>query len=405
MNLQDRLLPEFFLDKNHGGALASGLLTAITQHGRVWPALAVCAILAICALLFVAMRARRLGADAGTAAAAIALVVLCMSARAGVAFDAAGWFFAALLLLVAGGGERYRWYLPAIVLIWSVMLDSGTIGAALVVAIATGIAIDERAWNARVKRAFAVALACVAASLFSAHGLSLVFGGARALYFDMLLPGADRQPLWSPGFSAAAFGAFAIAAIAAIGGAYRKHHSADVTVFVTTFTAALLDVRMAPFFAIAAAPPVLARYAATLHVPRPAGVVFAALSILAAVHWAPSDMTPAMLQSLRSDRRAHRVVCAKPSWCNSVMDLQADGITALTVGVPAASPSRSRKLQKRIDDDTIEIANEMHDAQADALLASEQTAAPALLLAQGGWHVLARDARSSRVLIVRDALR
>ena len=405
MNLNSRLLPEFFLDKNDRGAFASGVLQALTQHGRVWPALIICVFLALGALLFVALRARRLGLDSGTTAAAIALILLCMSARAGVAFDAAAWLFAAILLFVADAGERYRWYLPIAVLIWSVTLDSGTIGAVLIVARTVGIVIDERTLNTRVKQAVAVALACVAASLVSANGLSFVFGGARALYFDMLLPGADRQPLWSSSFSPTAFGVFAIVAIAAAGGVYRRRHNADVAVFVTMFTAALLDGRMAPFFAIAAAPPVLARYGATLRVLRFAGFIACALAVIAAIGWAPADMTPALLQSLRDDHRLHRVVCAKPSWCDSVMDLQNDGITALTVGVPSVSPAQSRKLQKRIDDDTVEIANDMREAQADALLASEETAAPSLLLAQGGWRVLTRDARSSRVLIVKERFR
>jgi hypothetical protein len=400
MNASSRLLPEFYLDKVDRGAFFAGLL-----RGDLRIAVGACALFALLALVFVALRARNERLRMGEIAAAVALVALSMSTRAGVALDAFAWGFAALLLLVAGLGERYRWYLPLIVLMWSICTDSGTIGAAIVMLRAFGDLIDDRAFTLRVRHSFAVALACCAASLFSAAGLSYVFSGARSLYFDMLLPGADRQPLWSSPVTLSAIGVFAIVAVAAIGGVARKRESGGVLVFVALLIAAVLDARMAPFFAIAVTPELIDRYASRIRVPAFAGFCFSALVIAAAVIVPPPTPSTVLLDSLAADRRPHRVVCVKPSWCNPVTDLHGSGITALTVGVPSAASVKDRLLQKRIDEDTSAIANDLRVAGADALIANEETAAPALLVAEGGWRVAARDARSDRILIVKEHVR
>jgi hypothetical protein len=62
-------------------------------------------------------------------------------------------------------------------------------------------------------------------------------------------------------------------------------------------------------------------------------------------------------------------------------------------------------LQQRIDQDTSSIGKDLREAQADALIANEQTAGPALLVAEGGWRVAARDAGTGRILIVKEHVR
>lgn len=390
MNPSSRLLPEYYLDKADRGALLSTLF-----NGDLRLAVAVCAVLALLALLLVALRARLLKLDAGATAAAVAIVALCMSSRAGIAFDTAAWFFAAALLLISDLGERYRWYLPVIVLVWSITVDSGTIGSAIVLL---------RAFNTRTIQHFSVAAACILASLFSASGLSLVFGGARSLYFDMLLTGADRQPLWSSPIVLSALGVFAIVTVAAVGGFARKERFGDVALFVTFFVAAVLDVRMAPFFAIAVAPPLFDRYGTMLRIPSYLGAGAAAAVLLVAVAVPPAAADAALFSQLTRDGRTHRVVCLKPSWCNPVLLMQAKGITALTVGIPSVSSLQDRQLQKRIGEDTAAITSDLRAAHADALVAFEQSAAPALLLAEGGWRVAARDG-GGRILIVKERVR
>lgn len=362
--------------------------------------LAVCAILAFVSLLLIALRARRLGVSAGGTAVAVALVALCMSSRLGIAFDAAAWFFAALLVFVLDRGERYQWYLPLIVLAWSVTVDSGTIGAAIVLIWSLGAFLDSRSRDVRMLKTLGIAIACCLASLVSASGVSLIFGGARALYFDMLLLGADRQPLWSSPVTLSAVAVFAIVVIAAIGGIARRKQTANALLFVSLLVAAVLDARMAPFFAIALTPVIFARYEGLLRIPSVLGVAAAAAAIIIAAAVHPASMNATLIAHLARDGRPHRVVCVKPSWCNPVALLRGNGITALTMGIPSASSPRDRQLQKRIDDDTSAIFNDLRLAHADAVIASELTAAPALLTAEGSWHVAARDG-DGRMLIVK----
>jgi hypothetical protein len=161
---------------------------------------------------------------------------------------------------------------------------------------------------------------------------------------------------------------------------------------------------MAPFFAIAVTPAVVARYANALRIPSIIGIATAAAVVLLAAAIPPASANATLISELTRDGRPHRVVCVKPSWCNPVALLRGRGITALTIGVPSASSARERQLQKRIDEDTASIGSELRAAHADAVIASELTAAPALLVDEGGWHIAAHD-NVGRILIVKGQLR
>jgi hypothetical protein len=178
-----------------------------------------------------------------------------------------------------------------------------------------------------------------------------------------------------------------------------------VLVFVVFLVAAVLDARMAPFFAIAVTPELIARYTSNVRVPAIPALCFAVLAIVLTVIVPPRSDSAKLFDSLATDGRPHRVVCIQPSWCNPVANLRSNGITALTVGVPAASSEKDRLLQQRIDQDTSSIGKDLREAQADALIANEQTAGPALLVAEGGWRVAARDAGTGRILIVKEHVR
>jgi hypothetical protein len=220
----------------------------------------------------------------------------------------------------------------------------------------------------------------------------------------MLLPGADRQPLWSSPLELSAVGVFAIVVIAAIGGIAQKKRTGEVAVFVALLVTAVLDARMAPFFAIAVAPALFARYAGILRIPSLVGAAFAAAAVIVAIAIPPPAANVTLLADLARDGKPHRVVCVRPSWCNAAALLRRNGITALTIGIPAASSPQDRALQKRIAEDTSAIAQELRAAHADAVVANEQTAAPALLVAEGGWRVAARD-DAGRILIMRARVR
>jgi hypothetical protein len=285
-----------------------------------------------------------------------------------------------------------------------VLLGSGTIGAALLLLRLIGGLIDERGFTARWRGDALIVTLSILASLFSAGGISLAFYGARALYFDMLLGGADRQPLWSSGPSLAAIAVWAIAVIAAAGGIARRAHSGEVCVFIALFVAAVLDARMAPFFAIAVVPPLLARYR-RFAVPLQIGAPVAAICVAAAaVVPLRSDAGPAsLLASVASDHHAHRVVCVKPVWCNPVLDLQSESINALAIGIPEASSPNERALQMRIADDSSHIIEQMRAAHADTLIATQAMSAAGLLLTTHGWHVVAREPSGYRFALQRES--
>jgi hypothetical protein len=391
MNGAERFLPEFYLDKHDSGALASLALTALSANGHVWVLFVVCALFIAATLALVAARARLLGLEAGSIAAVVALVVLSFSGRAGAGFDAAAWCFAALLLLVADAGERYKWYLPVIVAAWSILLDSGTIGAVLIVL----RVLDKRGTAL-------VASACALASLLSANGFSLAFHGGRALYFDMLLGGADRQPLWSFGATLPAIALWAIVVFAAAGGIARKSRTGEAAVFLAFLVSAVLDARMAPFFAIAVAPPLFARYR-SIAIPLRAAAPIMALCVAAAIATpVRSDAGPAaLLASVARDHRAHRVVCVRPAWCNPVLDLQPRTMTALAIGIPEVSNAKDRLLQKHIADDSSEIVEQMKAAHADTLIAAQSMGA-ASLLAMHGWRIVAREPSGYRFAVQQE---
>jgi hypothetical protein len=401
MNLAERLLPESYFDKHDAGALAAAPLAALSAHPTLLFIL--CILLIAGTLVLVALRSRLNGLQGGTAAVAVAVVALAMSGRIGSGFDPAAWCFLALLLTAADSGKRYRWYLPLIVAVWSVLLDSGTIGAAIVVLHFAGTLVDERAITARTREAGVIAVACVLASFLSATGISFAFSGARALYFDMLMVGADRQPFWSAGAPLAALTVCGIVIIAAAGGIARKNRSGDVCVFLAFLVSAVMDARMIPFFAIAVVPPLLERYE-SINVPLKVGAVACAASIVAALlSPVTSDAGPAaLLAALARDHRPHRVVCLRPAWCNPVLDLRSQGVTALETGIPEASSPGARRLQKRIIDDSAAIVEELQEAHADTLITASSSSGAGLLLTLPGWRVAARETSGNRFVLQRE---
>jgi hypothetical protein len=110
---------------------------------------------------------------------------------------------------------------------------------------------------------FDAVLACVW-YFFAAAVLMLVDGKfwstiaiALAVASALLLVQGAPHPLWTSPPALPAIGAFGIIALAAAGGVLRRG-LAEGIVFGITLVAAIYDVRLAPLFAIAAAPMVLA---------------------------------------------------------------------------------------------------------------------------------------------------
>lgn len=145
----------------------------------------------------VGVRARDLGLNRVRIIAAMLLAGLCLVSQFGTVLACVWYFFVAAALMLVDGKERSQ----------------------------------QQVWSA-------ITIALTAASVF------------------LLVQGAPR-PLWTSPPALPAIGAFGIIVLAASGGVLRRGVPAGI-VFAITLVAAVYDARLAPLFAIAAAPAVLA---------------------------------------------------------------------------------------------------------------------------------------------------
>lgn len=387
--------PEYFLNAYDSHALAAPILRVLA-NGPAWAAEALCALAAAAALATVAARCRTLGLGVAGTSAALLLVALCAGARFELTFQPFEWLLAGLIILVLGSRRQLRWIALPLVLTWAILFDSATIGAGIVVLYAAGRRKDG-----------ALAVAAAAASLLTPHGFSLDFSGARALYLDALLPGADRVALWTSPWTLPGIGVFAIVALTAAGGLARIRR-ADTLLFAGLLICTMADARMAPFFALAAAPCAVEAFLDWIHVNRreavPAMGVLCTVTLLATALVALSPHPPTarrgadqLLDALGNTGGKHRVICLQAAWCDPVAKFPS--VTALVYGRAAASTRAQRRLQQQIAAGSIDYSAAVGHARADAVIAYTQAPIVQVLAASHRWRAVAKD-RYDRVLLV-----
>ncbi len=409
------LLAEFLVqlrDPNMiGGAVFGGLL-----HAFGWAiVVAICALLAGCAILLSAWRARTRGAGDWHATLVAALVALCMSGRAGVSLDPIGWLAAAAVcMLLERDDDRSAIGLIVVVAAWSLLQGGATLGTLLIVCAVIGKLTDDGSYDKDYLRRLKFYGIAAFAGILQLHDWPWHAYGAHALYLDALRAGAQRDRLWNGNISAPVLGFCGVLVVAACYGLRRRGRMTDSIMFFTLFVLTLIDARMLPYFGIVGAPiavdALAAFYILARSFPRgsvlrytPATLAACAVFIAGMALSEPKVTTlpqayeqPARLISyLQGQHAPHRVLCTKPRWC--------DGLAQIVPNARAVADDRAGITPfyaLRVESAVSNSAAGWHDLlvkdRVDTVIASEDDTLVALLELRG-WHVRAAD--GTRVIL------
>lgn len=411
-----QLLPEFLVqvrDPNlAGGAIFSGAL----KHFGYAFVLAFCAVLTGGAVLLSAWRTRLRGAsDVYTALAAL-LAAICLTGQFGVSLAPIGWICAALFAMLLERSGRASLVLALlVVLAWSLLQGGAPLAALLAILALAGAWIDARAFDAQVRDKAILAGGAVLLGLFQLHAAPWHAYGAHALYLDALLPGAQRNHLWTGGLTVDTLAFSGVIITAGWYGVRRRGRSADALIFFALLLLAMADSRNLPYFGLLAAP-IVADAAASYYVgarTMPGGsftgytAAFAACAFTfiativgtepKAIYWPQSAEQPAkLLVALAADKRQHRVLCEQPRWCDGTPDVFPN-VHALLDDRGGLADARTLHAQ----DDAVAThgawRTELARAHVDAVIAKSD-ANIVSLLTQTGWHERVSD--GTRVLLV-----
>lgn len=398
------VLPEFLVQVRDPNVLGGPLFALLLKHFGYALVLALCASLTAGTILLVAWRTRMRGAHDLFATLAAILAALCLTGRVGVSLDPIGWICAAWFALALERNDRVRVVSPlVIVAVWALMQGGAPLAALIALVALIGAFIDARTFDETVRNRAIVAGGAVILGVLQLHAAPWHAYGPHLLYLDAFAAGAQRDHLWTGGFTLQAASFCAVIVAAAWYGVRRRGRAADALSFFALMLLALADARNLPYFGIIAAP-IAADAAASFYLDMrvfPRGSVrqyaiafssaaFAFMAVLTAtepkaIFWPqPAEQPASLLVALAKDRRPHKLLCEQPRWC--------DGAQFVFPNVQALLDDRAglaAKQQLRTQEDAVAThgrwRSELSRAGVDAVIAKNDSNIVALLTSTG-WR-------------------
>ena len=378
---------------------------------------ALCAALCGASVLLVAWRTRTRGAPDSYATLAAILAALCMTGRLGVSLDPIGWICSAgFALALERNGRGSNQIALAILAVWALLQGGGPIAAMLALLAFLGAFLDARNFDDTVRYRAVLARNAIVLGALQLHAWPWHGYGPHLLYLDAFTAGAQRDRLWTGGFSLQAASFCAVIVAAGWYGVHRRGRAADALTFFAFMVLTIADSRNLPYFGIVAAP-IVADAAASYYVHMrtlPRGTVrqyaiafsaaaFAFMAMLAvtepkAVYWPqPVEQPASLLVALAKDHRAHELLCEQPRWCDGTADIFPNVHPLLDDRAGIAS-----RRQRRTQADAVATRGawrrELEQAGVDAVIAKKDANIVALLAATG-WRQTKIE--GARVLLYR----
>jgi hypothetical protein len=415
------VLPEFLVqvrDPNMIGGLLFSFLLKTFGYAIVS---ALCAVLTGATVLLVAWRTRTRGAPDSYAMLAAILAAFCLIGRLGVSLDPIGWICAASFALVLErDGRAVNPRALAIVALWS-LLQGGALMAGLLALLAfAGAFIDARTFDDTVHYKAVLARGAIVLGALQLHALPWHAYGAHIFYLDAFASGAQRDRLWTGGFSLQMASFCAVVIVAGWYGVHRRGRATDALSFFALMLLAIADSRNLPYFGIVAGP-IVADAVASYFVDMrkfPSGSVrryavafcAAAFSFLAwfaatepkAVSWPrPAEQPASLLHALAKDHRDHELLCEQPRWCDGA-ETSFPNLHPLIDDRAGITPRAQRSTQADAVATRGAWRRELTQAGVDAVIARKDANIVALLTSFG-WRETKAD--GARVLLHRSAMR
>ncbi|HZZ64761.1 MAG TPA: hypothetical protein VFE17_04625 [Candidatus Baltobacteraceae bacterium] len=367
--------------------------------------LAICGCLTGGTVLLVAWRTRTRGAPDAYAAFAAVLATSCLIPRLGVSLDPLGWICAAGFMLALDRTDRASIgdALP-IVVIWAALQGGAPLAALLAVFAFAGALIDAKGFTPAVRLKATIAGGAIVLGALQLAAAPWHAYGPHALYLDALGAGAQRDRLWSGGFTVAALAFCAVVVFAAWYGVRRRGKTADALTFFGLMVLAMLDARNLPYFGIIAAP-IVADAIASYYVDHrafPIGSVaqysltflsaaFAFVAVVTATEpkaivWPqPSEQPARLLLSLSRDRRNHHyLLCQQPRWCDGA-EAVFPNVTPILDDRAGIAGVRERRTEQDVVTAQGSWRSELRSEHVDAVIAQDDSNLVALLVSTG-WR-------------------
>lgn len=400
---------EFFVQLQDPNLLAAPLYAWLLAHFGYAFVLGMTAAITAAAVLLAGWRTRTRGAADWYAGLAALLAALCIIPSLGMSLAPIGWLCASgFCLLLDREGDASAKRALALCAVWSFLQGGAGIGAVVALCAFAGSLISSRTLDAAARRKGIVALCATVLGALQLHDLPWHAYGAHALYLDALVPGAQRDRVWSGGLGFASLGFAALIVVAGWYGVRRRANAGDALVFFALLLLSLADARNLPYFGIVCAPIVADAVASYYLGARtfPVGNVRAYLVTFAAASavfvatltateprraaWPDADGQPsALLRRLNADAQTHRVLCTTPRWCDGTPSALLDDRSGL-------ADSFALRVQRDVESASGAWRRELVRAHVDAIVTGKDDDV-AVLLASSGWRPLAQD--GDRVLL------
>lgn len=412
-----QLLAEFLVQVRDPNLLGGALFAwAVKSSGYAF-VLSLCAVLTGAAVLLACWRTRLRGAPDLYAALAAVLAAVCVAGRLGVSLDPIGWFCAACFGVLLERSGRVAFALTlGVVLLWSLTQGGAPLAALLCALACAGAWIDAKRFDSAVREKAILAGAAALLGTLQLHAAPWHAYGAHALYFDSLLPGAQRDHLWNGGLSVNTLAFSAVVIAAGLYGVRRRGRSGDALWFFALLLLAMIDARNLPYLGLLAGP-IVADAAASYYVgARTAptgsfigyGAAFAACAFAfiatiigtepKAIWWPQAAQQPAkLLIALAAQHGEHRVLCEQPRWCDGTLEVFVNVHPLLDDRAGWADEKTLRTQQDAVATHAA-WRRELASARVDAVIA-QSDANLVSLLTETGWQRELSDGR--RVLLIR----
>ena len=315
---------------------ALSVLVALTVNTPRFPLLVLLttlsAALTIAATLWAS---RRLGASTLATALAVFCVAFSMLQSYGIRAQVFAWCALAIVMLaLRARSDRAQWWIVPAVAVWANVHASAMLAPALVGIWTAGVALDERAWNARVRHYVLLTAACAAAVFMTPLGYHL------PLYAISLMQSPIRTAIneWQPTYLSATsfgFGALPLIVATCLLGVDRKRRWSEIFTFAAVTFLAFSALRNVPVAAIVLGPAVAQRLteylpqrlrinvlfserpiAALLYAGTCVAMVLTVVFLASSREVAKADLPVEAIAALQALPGTHNLYCEDFAWCS-----------------------------------------------------------------------------------------
>lgn len=321
---------------------ALSLLVSLTLGTPQFPLMVlVTTLFGAATLVFTAWSAKRLGSSTVATALCTLFVGFSMVESYGIRAQVFAWALLAGVMFVLRTCEgRARWWLVPLTLVWANLHASALLAPVVIALWTVGMALEQRAWNARVKGYALLAGVCAAAVFLTPLTYRLPIYAISLVHSPIRFGIQEWQPADLSAISFA-LGPLPLILIAALLGVSRARRWPEFLVFAAVTWMALSALRNSPICAIVLAPAVAQRLTAYLPHELRINAIFSERAVMALLYcgtltaaflsafalahtpkFVDGTLPEGAIAQLAAVPGKHQLLCQDFAWCSSALAYQ-----------------------------------------------------------------------------------